>query len=265
MADPGTALRNVTLDDKYDLSRDRVFITGTQAIIRLLLMQRERDRLAGLSTAGFVSGLSRLSDRRPRPEPVPGEEVARAKHRVPARPQRGTGGDRGLGLPAGGDARRGQVRRRVRHVVRQGPRRRPLGGRLPPRQHGRLFETRRRARPHGRRPYGGILHRRAPVRVPLRRRDDPDPEPGRRSGDSRLRPLRLCHEPLLRHLGRLQVREGEHRVDGFRRWLDRPGEDRHAGRFPDAARRPQHPPAATACSTRRRAFRTSSATPCWPS
>ena len=38
MADPGTALRNVTLDDKYDLSRDRVFITGTQAIIRLLLM-----------------------------------------------------------------------------------------------------------------------------------------------------------------------------------------------------------------------------------
>ena len=55
-ADPGTALRNVTLDDKYDLSRDRVFITGTQAIIRLLLMQRERDRLAGLSTAGFVSG-----------------------------------------------------------------------------------------------------------------------------------------------------------------------------------------------------------------
>ncbi|HEX2510062.1 MAG TPA: indolepyruvate ferredoxin oxidoreductase family protein, partial [Microvirga sp.] len=56
MADPGTALRNVTLDDKYDLSRDRVFITGTQAIIRLLLMQRERDRLAGLSTAGFVSG-----------------------------------------------------------------------------------------------------------------------------------------------------------------------------------------------------------------
>ena len=35
---------------------DWVFITGTQAIIRMLLMQRERDRLAGLNTAGFVSG-----------------------------------------------------------------------------------------------------------------------------------------------------------------------------------------------------------------
>ena len=56
MADLGTALRHVTLDDKYDLSKDRVFITGTQAIVRLLLMQRERDRLAGLNTAGFVSG-----------------------------------------------------------------------------------------------------------------------------------------------------------------------------------------------------------------
>ncbi|HEY8564508.1 MAG TPA: indolepyruvate ferredoxin oxidoreductase family protein [Beijerinckiaceae bacterium] len=49
-------LRSVTLDDKYDLTKDRVFITGTQAIVRLLLMQRERDRLSGLNTAGFVSG-----------------------------------------------------------------------------------------------------------------------------------------------------------------------------------------------------------------
>jgi indolepyruvate ferredoxin oxidoreductase len=56
MTDGHVALRNVTLDDKYDLSKDDVFITGTQAVIRMLLMQRERDRLAGLSTAGFVSG-----------------------------------------------------------------------------------------------------------------------------------------------------------------------------------------------------------------
>src|SRR3954468_11544939 len=46
----------VSLDDKYDLSKDRVFLTGTQAIIRLLLMQRERDRREGFNTAGFVSG-----------------------------------------------------------------------------------------------------------------------------------------------------------------------------------------------------------------
>ncbi|GGK45844.1 indolepyruvate ferredoxin oxidoreductase family protein [Salinarimonas ramus] len=51
-----TSLREVSLDDKYDLGKERVFLTGTQAIIRMLLMQRERDRLAGLDTAGFVSG-----------------------------------------------------------------------------------------------------------------------------------------------------------------------------------------------------------------
>lgn len=56
MAGSRVALRDVTLDDKFDLTKDRVFITGTQAVIRMLLMQRERDRLAGLNTAGFVSG-----------------------------------------------------------------------------------------------------------------------------------------------------------------------------------------------------------------
>ncbi|MBZ6077397.1 indolepyruvate ferredoxin oxidoreductase family protein [Microvirga puerhi] len=56
MAEGHVALRDVSLDDKYDLSKDRIFITGTQAVVRMLLMQRERDRLAGLNTAGFVSG-----------------------------------------------------------------------------------------------------------------------------------------------------------------------------------------------------------------
>lgn len=49
-------LREVALDDKYDLSKRDVFLTGTQAIARMLLVQRERDRRAGLNTAGFVSG-----------------------------------------------------------------------------------------------------------------------------------------------------------------------------------------------------------------
>ena len=50
------ALRQVSLDDKYDLTRQQVFVTGSQAIIRLCLMQKERDRRAGLNTAGYVSG-----------------------------------------------------------------------------------------------------------------------------------------------------------------------------------------------------------------
>jgi len=49
-------LKNVTLDDKYDLSQGRVFVTGYQALIHACLMQQERDRLAGLNTAGYVSG-----------------------------------------------------------------------------------------------------------------------------------------------------------------------------------------------------------------
>jgi indolepyruvate ferredoxin oxidoreductase len=50
------ALREVALDDKYALESGRVFLTGTQALVRLLMLQRQRDVLAGLNTAGFVSG-----------------------------------------------------------------------------------------------------------------------------------------------------------------------------------------------------------------
>src|SRR5579885_3556822 len=49
-------LRSVTLDDKYDLAQERVLVTGYQALIRALLMQKERDRRAGLNTAGYVTG-----------------------------------------------------------------------------------------------------------------------------------------------------------------------------------------------------------------
>ena len=50
------ALKHVTLDDKYDLAQNRVFVTGFQALVRLCLMQQERDCRAGLRTAGFVTG-----------------------------------------------------------------------------------------------------------------------------------------------------------------------------------------------------------------
>ena len=49
-------LRDVSLDDKYDLDATQVFITGTQAVLRLVLMQKERDRRAGLNTGGYISG-----------------------------------------------------------------------------------------------------------------------------------------------------------------------------------------------------------------
>ncbi|MFZ5792205.1 MAG: indolepyruvate ferredoxin oxidoreductase family protein [Pseudomonadota bacterium] len=49
-------LAAVSLDDKYALERGRVFLTGTQALVRLPMMQRRRDEAAGLDTAAFVTG-----------------------------------------------------------------------------------------------------------------------------------------------------------------------------------------------------------------
>ena len=46
----------VTLEDKYTQSQGQVFLTGLQALVRLPMLQRERDVAAGLNTAGFVSG-----------------------------------------------------------------------------------------------------------------------------------------------------------------------------------------------------------------
>jgi indolepyruvate ferredoxin oxidoreductase len=50
------ALAAVTLDDKYALESGRVFISGTQALVRLPMMQRQRDKAVGLDTACFVTG-----------------------------------------------------------------------------------------------------------------------------------------------------------------------------------------------------------------
>ena len=50
------ATKAVSLSDKYDLTVDRVFASGTQALVRLLLMQKARDRQTGLDTAGYISG-----------------------------------------------------------------------------------------------------------------------------------------------------------------------------------------------------------------
>ena len=50
------ALETVTLDDKYTLAQGRAFMSGTQALVRLPMLQRQRDAAAGLDTAGFISG-----------------------------------------------------------------------------------------------------------------------------------------------------------------------------------------------------------------
>jgi indolepyruvate ferredoxin oxidoreductase len=50
------ALKPASLEDKYALEAGRVYLTGTQALVRLPMMQRRRDEAAGLNTGCFVSG-----------------------------------------------------------------------------------------------------------------------------------------------------------------------------------------------------------------
>lgn len=49
-------MRQVMLDDKFTQDKGAIFLNGTQALVRLLLVQRRRDLALGLNTAGFVSG-----------------------------------------------------------------------------------------------------------------------------------------------------------------------------------------------------------------
>ena len=50
------ALDDYTLADRFRRDEGRVFLTGTQALVAILLMQRRLDKAAGLNTAGFISG-----------------------------------------------------------------------------------------------------------------------------------------------------------------------------------------------------------------
>ncbi|MCP4327711.1 MAG: indolepyruvate ferredoxin oxidoreductase family protein [Alphaproteobacteria bacterium] len=50
------ALAAVSLDDKYQLESGRIFLSGIQALVRLPIMQRQRDVAAGLDTGCFISG-----------------------------------------------------------------------------------------------------------------------------------------------------------------------------------------------------------------
>ncbi|UWQ60159.1 indolepyruvate ferredoxin oxidoreductase family protein [Leisingera caerulea] len=48
--------QKISLNDKYDLTKSPVLLNGTQALVRLMLMQKQRDTAAGLNTAGLVTG-----------------------------------------------------------------------------------------------------------------------------------------------------------------------------------------------------------------
>ena len=56
MASPAPVLQPVSLDDKYALEKGRAYMTGIEALVRLPIMQHQRDLARGLNTAAFISG-----------------------------------------------------------------------------------------------------------------------------------------------------------------------------------------------------------------
>ena len=57
MSQPASRLDlDYSLDDKYRRDSGRIYLSGIQALVRLPMLQRQRDLAAGLNTAGFISG-----------------------------------------------------------------------------------------------------------------------------------------------------------------------------------------------------------------
>ncbi|MEM9434898.1 MAG: indolepyruvate ferredoxin oxidoreductase family protein [Pseudomonadota bacterium] len=49
-------MQDVSLKDRFDLDKELVLMNGTQALVRLMLMQKARDVASGLNTGGYVTG-----------------------------------------------------------------------------------------------------------------------------------------------------------------------------------------------------------------
>lgn len=49
-------IAQISLEDRFNLEKSPVLLNGTQALVRLMLMQKWRDQQAGLNTAGLVTG-----------------------------------------------------------------------------------------------------------------------------------------------------------------------------------------------------------------
>ena len=235
-------LAAVSLDDKYAAWSGEVYMTGTQALVRLPMMQHLRDKAAGLDTACLISGY--------RGSPLGNfdRSLWQARrfleaHGVLFKPgvNEGPGRHRPLGHPAGGPLPRREARRRLRHLVRQGAGRGPHHGRVQARQQRRHRAPWRRARAGRRRPRLRLLDHGAPERVRLHERRHAGAQPGRRAGVPGLRAARLGALAPCRALGGLHL----HRRDGGQRGdrLGGPPTGRHRcpRRGRAAAGRAQHP------------------------
>ncbi len=146
----------------------------------------------GAEHGGLCHRLSRLASWRGRSEHGSrGKDPRRQRHPVPARTERGSCRHRDLGFAAGGAAGRGEIRRRLRALVRQGAGGGPVRRCDAPCEHGGHLAQWRRPDGDGRRPYRRKLHDAASIRLGDDRRLHAGRQPCRCAGDPRLRPLRL--------------------------------------------------------------------------
>ncbi|VFU07552.1 protein of unknown function [Methylocella tundrae] len=221
---------DVSLADKYDLARQRVFVSGPQAIVRLLLMQRELDRRAGLKTAGFISGypgspLGGLDHNFLRAKSVlepndilfqPGLNEDLAATAIWGSQQaemRGEGAFDGVfGLWYGkgpGVDRSGDV---FRHVNLAGASK--YGGVLALMGDDHTAESSTTAHQSE----FNFINAMMPILSPAGVQEIID-----------YGLFWLCDEPLRRRMGRREAREGDRRIDRLDRGFDRPRKARHAG------------------------------------
>ena len=232
----------VTLDDKYLLESGRVYLTGTQALVRLPMMQRQRDLAAGLNTGGYISGYrgsplggfdqalwqAKRFIKKNHIEFQPGvnEDLAATAlwgtqqiHLYPGARYDGVFGmwyGKGPGVDRSGDV--------LKHAN--------YAGTSPARRHRGAGR---------RRPHGQVVDDGPPERARLHgRRHSGDPS-RQRPGVSRFRPACLRDVALLGPVGRLQGAERDRRFLGLGPCRSASGRDPYTDRLRPAARRRAHP------------------------
>ncbi len=231
-------LDDYELIDRYSRSTGRVLLTGTQAIVRILLDQRDRDIADGLNTAGFVSGY--------RGSPLGGvdAELWRNKERLKQRRIEflpAVNEDLAATAVLGSQQVETNARREVEGVFGlwygKGPGVDRSGDAL---KHGNAY---------GSSPHGGVLvvagDDHGCVSSSMPHQSDvafmawfmPTLQPVERCGISRVRRIRLRAEPLFGHVGRVQGNFGDGGVLSASVELAAAPRFRHA-RIREAAGRP---------------------------